>query len=69
MPKLLLEGLVFTGYGSRTPGLYCERTVKDGWEVRWTATNELSIFLLDAQGQPLEALGHSMGDAGAMEIF
>ncbi len=33
-------------------------------EVRWTATNELSLFLLDGQGQQLEALGHSMGDAG-----
>lgn len=30
----------------------------------WTATNELSLFLLDGQGQQLEALGHSMGDAG-----
>lgn len=50
-----------TGNGSRTTRPF---TVTDGWEVRWTATNELSLFLLDAQGQPLEALGHSMGDAG-----
>ena len=68
---LLLAGWAFaseeqvvtelTGNGSRTTRPF---TVKDGWEVRWTATNELSLFLLDAQGQPLEALGHSMGDAG-----
>lgn len=50
-----------TGNGSRTMRPF---TVNDGWEVRWTATNELTVFLLDAQGQPLEALGHSMGDAG-----
>lgn len=50
-----------TGNGSRTTRPF---TVTDGWEVRWTATNELSLFLVDAQGQPLEALGHSIGDAG-----
>jgi len=68
---LLLAGVAFaaedqivvelTGNGSRTTRPF---TVTDGWEVRWTATNELSLFLLDAQGQPLEALGHSLGDAG-----
>ena len=68
---LLLGGLVFAaeeqivvelaGNGSRTTRPF---TVQAGWEVRWTATNELSLFLVDAQGQPLEALGHSMGDAG-----
>ena len=50
-----------TANGSRTTRPF---TVKDGWEVRWTTTNNLSLFLLDAQGQPLEALAHSMGDAG-----
>lgn len=50
-----------SGNGSRTTRPF---TVKDGWELRWTATNELSLFLLDAQGQPLEALGYSIGDAG-----
>jgi hypothetical protein len=69
--SLLLSGVVLaadeqmvvelTGNGSRTTRPF---TVKDGWEVRWTATNELTVFLLDVQGQPLEALGHSMGDAG-----
>lgn len=73
---LLLGGLVFaadeqivvelTGNGSRTTRPF---TVKDGWEVRWTATNELSVFLVDAQGQPLEALGHSMGDAGGATYY
>lgn len=68
---LLFTGVVFaadeqivtelTGNGSRTTRPF---TVKDGWEIRWTATNELSLFLLDTQGQALEALGHSMGDAG-----
>lgn len=50
-----------TGDGSRTTRPF---TVADGWEVRWTATNERSLVLLDAQGQPLETLGHSTGDAG-----
>ncbi|MGC4098635.1 MAG: hypothetical protein QM706_16100 [Nitrospira sp.] len=50
-----------TANGSRTTRPF---TVKDGWEVRWTTTNDLSLFLLDAQGQQLEALGHSIGDAG-----
>ena len=51
----------FTGNGSLTTRSF---PVTDGWEVRWTATNEFSLFLLDAQGQLLEALGHSIGDAG-----
>jgi len=55
-----------TGNGSRTTRPF---TVKDGWEVRWTATNELSVFLVDVQGQPLEALGHSMGDAGGATYY
>jgi hypothetical protein len=55
-----------TGNGSRTIRPF---TVKDGWEVRWTATNELSFFLLDAQGQQLEALGHSIGDAGGATYY
>jgi hypothetical protein len=50
-----------TANGSRTTRPF---TVKDGWEVRWTTTNDLSLFLLDDQGQPLQALGHSLGDAG-----
>ena len=50
-----------TANGSRTTRPF---TVKDGWEVRWTTTNDLSLSLLDAQGQPLETLGHSLGDAG-----
>ncbi|MGZ8384172.1 MAG: hypothetical protein ACXWWE_09195 [Nitrospira sp.] len=50
-----------TANGSRTTRPF---TVKDGWEVRWTATKDLSLFLLDDQGQPLQALGHSLGDAG-----
>ncbi|MDK2741489.1 MAG: hypothetical protein H8K03_13795 [Nitrospira sp.] len=68
--SLLLAGLVFaaeeqiiqelTANGSRTTRPF---TVKDGWEVRWTATNDFSLFLLDAQGQQLEALGNSTGDA------
>lgn len=68
---VLLAGMAFaaeeqiitelTGNGSRTTRPF---TVTDGWEIRWTATNELSLFLLDAQGQQLEALGHSLGDAG-----
>lgn len=68
---LLLAGMAFaaeeqivqelTGNGSRTTRPF---TVSDGWEVRWTATSELSLFLLDMQGQQLEALGHSIGDAG-----
>jgi hypothetical protein len=68
---LLLGGIAFAeeeqiiqqlaANGSRTTRPF---TVKDGWEVRWTSTNDLSVFLLDAQGQPLQALGHSMGDAG-----
>lgn len=68
---LLLTGVAFaaeeqiiaelTDKGSRTTRPF---TMTDGWEVRWTATNDLSLFLLDAQGQPLEALGHSLGDAG-----
>jgi hypothetical protein len=73
---LLLGGVAFaaeeqivqelTGNGSRTTRPF---TVKDGWEVRWKATNELLLFLLDAQGQPLEALGHSMGDAGGATYY
>jgi len=55
-----------TGNGSRTTRPF---TVKEGWEVRWTATNELTVFLVDAQGQPLEALGHSMGDAGGATYY
>ena len=68
---LLLAGMAFaaeeqivtelTGNGSRTTRPF---TVTEGWEILWTATNELSLFLLDAQGQQLEALGHSLGDAG-----
>lgn len=46
--------MVLTGDGSRTTRPF---TVTDGWEVRWKATNELSFFLLDA-------LGHSIGNAG-----
>ncbi len=67
---LLLAGLVvaaeeqliqeLTANGSRTTRPF---TVNDGWEVRWTATNDFSFFLLDAQGQQLEALGNSTGDA------
>ena len=74
--SLLLSGVVLaadeqmvvelTGNGSRTTRPF---TVKDGWEVRWTTTNELSLFLIDAQGQPLEALGHSMGDAGGATYY
>jgi hypothetical protein len=73
---LLLAGVVLaadeqmvmemTGNGSPTTRPF---TVKDGWEVRWTATNGLTVFLLDAQGQPLEELGHSMGDAGAATYY
>ena len=73
---LLLSGVVLaeeeqivmelTGNGSRTTRPFA---VKDGWEVRWTATKELSVFLVDAQGQPLEALGHSMGDAGGATYY
>jgi hypothetical protein len=55
-----------TGNGSRTTRPF---TVKEGWEVRWTATNELTVFLVDAQGQPLEAMGHSMGDAGGATYY
>ena len=51
----------FTGNGSRTTRAF---TVEDGWEVRWTATNDLSLSLLDAEGQSLKALGHSIGNAG-----
>ena len=54
------------GNGSRTTRPF---TVKDGWEVRWTATSGLTVFLLDAQGQPLEELGHSMGDAGGATYY
>lgn len=49
-----------TANGSRTAQPFA---VKDGWEMRWTATNDLSLFLLDVQGQPLQALGNSVGDA------
>jgi hypothetical protein len=55
---LLLAGVTFaaeekvvtelTCNGSRTTRSF---TVIYGWEVRWTATNELSLFLFDAQGQ------------------
>lgn len=48
-----------TANGSRTTRPF---TVTDGWEVRWTADKDLSVFLLDAQGQPLQALGHSIGE-------
>jgi hypothetical protein len=74
--RLLLGGLALaadeqivmelTGNGSRTTRPF---TVKEGWEVRWTATNELTVFLVDAQGQPLEAMGHSMGDAGGATYY
>jgi hypothetical protein len=70
---LLLGGIAFaeeeqiiqqlTANGSRTTRPF---TVKDGWEVRWTADKDLSVYLLDAQGQPLQSLGHSIGQgAGA----
>ena len=68
---LLLVGVAFaggeqivqelTGNGSLTTRAF---TVEDGWEVRWTATNDFSLSLLDAEGQSLKALGHSIGDAG-----
>lgn len=38
-------------------------TVNDHWEVRWKSTNDLSLFLLDAQGKQVEELGHSNGHA------
>ncbi len=68
---VLLAGVAFgggeqiveelTGDGSLTTRAF---TVEDGWEVRWTATNDLSLSLLDAEGHSLKALGHSIGNAG-----
>lgn len=49
-----------TANGSRTTQPF---TVKDHCEVRWTSTNDLSLFLLDAQGGLVEELGYSTGDA------
>lgn len=44
--------------GSRTTRPF---TIKDGWEVQWKTNKDLSIFLLNGQGQPLEALSNSKG--------
>lgn len=52
------EQIVFTqsANGSRTTRPF---TVKDRWEVQWKSDKDLTLFLMDTKGQPIDSLGNS----------